>query len=229
MGINMKIKKLLAFHPIYYLFLLGLTSLIYTIINQSGTDAVDVTIKIDSYIPFVEEFVVPYLLWYPFIYGALIYYCFVDRKQYYVGLGSMIAGKIICFIVYIFWQSTVPRPAVVGEDLFAHLMRHVYSHDQPVNCLPSIHVLTTFIIMMIAIKRKDANKWEVPLVSIIGSMIILSTLFTKQHAILDVLAGIVLAIAMYAVFQWILYPALRKQTIRWRGIRIRGQVKVQKK
>ena len=189
----MKNNSILSFHPLYYLLLLMITSSIYSIINQSSGHAVDVTTIIDREIPFIKEFAVPYLLWYPYIYGLLIYYCFVDRKHYFVGLGSLISGKLLCFLVYCLWQTTVPRPEVVGNDIFAHLMRLVYSHDQPVNCLPSIHVLTTFIMMIVAHKRKEEHKWEYASVTAFGTLIILSTLFTKQHAVLDVLAGILLS------------------------------------
>ncbi|MDM5360290.1 phosphatase PAP2 family protein [Peribacillus sp. ACCC06369] len=198
----MKNNPILSFHPLCYLLLLMITSSIYSVINQSSGHAVDVTTIIDGEIPFIKEFVVPYLLWYPYIYGLLIYYCFVDRKHYFVALGSLISGKLLSFLVYCLWQSTVPRPEVVGNDIFAHLMRFVYSHDQPVNCLPSIHVLTTFIMMIVVHKRKEQHKWEYASVTAFGTLIILSTLFTKQHAVLDVLAGILLAYGVYASIQY---------------------------
>lgn len=104
----MKNKSILPLHPLWYLLLLVVTSSIYSIINQSSGHAVDVTTMIDGEIPFIKEFVVPYLLWYPYIYGLLIYYCFVDRKHYFVALGSLVSGKLICFLIYCLWQSTVP-------------------------------------------------------------------------------------------------------------------------
>lgn len=199
----MKKYNITSFHPLYYILLLVLISPIYAILNQSTAGAVDVTIGLDAHIPFIKEWVVPYLLWYPYIYGMLIYLCFVDRKLYYHALSSIIIGKLICFVIYFFWQSTVPRPEVVGNDIFANLMRFVYSSDQPVNCLPSIHVLTTFVIMMVAFQRKEQNKWEYAIVTLFGSLIILSTLFTKQHAILDATAGMLVAFFVLAAVQLI--------------------------
>ncbi|WP_042350465.1 phosphatase PAP2 family protein [Bacillus massiliigorillae] len=189
----MKKYNITSFHPLYYIFLLVLISPIYSMLNQSTAGAVDVTIGLDAHIPFLKEWVVPYLLWYPFIYGMLIYLCFAERKLYYEALSSILIGKMISFIIYFFWQSTVPRPEVVGNDFFAHVMRFVYSADQPVNCLPSIHVLTTFVIMMVVFQCKKQHKLMYSIVTIFGSLIILSTLFTKQHAILDATAGMLLA------------------------------------
>lgn len=203
----MKKLKLTSFHPVFYILLLGLVSPIYAILNQSTAGAVDVTIGLDAHIPFLKEWVIPYLMWYPFIYGMLIYLCFVDRKRYYEALTSIVAGKLICFVIYFFWQSTVPRPEVIGNDVFAQLMRFVYSADQPVNCLPSIHVLTTFVLMLIVFHRKDNHKLEYAIVTCIGSLIILSTLFTKQHAILDATAGMILAFVILTVVQLIVAKA----------------------
>ncbi|MFE0503219.1 phosphatase PAP2 family protein [Peribacillus butanolivorans] len=221
----MKNNTLFSFHPLCYSLLLVLTSSIYSIINQSTGHAVDVTTIIDGEIPFIKEFVVPYLLWYPYIYGLLIYYCFVDRKHYFVALGSLISGKLICFIVYCFWQTTVPRPEVVGNDIFANLVRLVYSHDQPVNCLPSIHVLTTFIMMIVVYKRKDQHKWEYASVTAFGTLIILSTLFTKQHAVLDVLAGILLACGVYVSIQYLFQALSAYQTNHYAGRQIKKEIK----
>lgn len=192
-------------HPLVYISLFFLTGPMYTYINEAKFDqtVVDVTIKMDDYIPFIEEFIIPYILWYPFMYGLLIYYCFVSRKEYFVGLSSMVIGKLICFCVYCVWQTTVPRPEVVGDDIFAQLVRFIYSQDEPVNCLPSIHVLTTLIMMILAFRRRESHKWEAMLVFVVGILIIISTLFTKQHAILDVFAGIILAFIVYAAVQYV--------------------------
>ncbi|MGM9926007.1 MAG: phosphatase PAP2 family protein [Bacillus sp. (in: firmicutes)] len=194
-------RKLTSFHPIYYILLLALISPIYMLLNQSTAGAVDVTIGLDEYIPFMKEWIIPYLLWYPFIYGALIYYCFAERKQYYLALSTIIIGKLLCFIVYFFWQTTVPRPDVVESGLLADLVRFLYSTDQPVNCLPSIHVLTTFVIMIVAYKRREGHFKEYASLTAIGTLIILSTLFTKQHGILDAVSGILVACAVYAAMQ----------------------------
>lgn len=218
-------KHMKRFYPLSYLLLFVLTSVIYSIINQMPSDAVDVTTKIDEGIPFIKEFIIPYLLWYPFIYGLLIYYFFVDRKQYFVGLSSLITGKLICFVVYCFWQTTVPRPEVVGEDVFASLVRFIYSHDQPVNCLPSIHVMTTFIMMIIAYKRKENFKQEHAIVTVIGSIIILSTLFTKQHVILDALAGILVGYVVYTSVQFMFNNKRIFQTNPFRTARLKKRMK----
>ncbi|MCP1125871.1 phosphatase PAP2 family protein [Bacillus sp. 3103sda1] len=201
-----------SFLPLCYILLLILVGLLYDVLNQSTVGAVNVTTKIDAWIPFTKEFIVPYLLWFPYLYGTLIYYCFADRKLYYVTLSSVILGDLLSFGIYYMWQTTVTRPEVIGNDVFANLVRFIYSIDQPVNCFPSIHVLTTFVIMITAYKRKKQNKWEYGLLTFVGVLIILSTLFTKQHAFIDVITGIVVASFLYAAMQSVF--ELRKQKVK---------------
>ncbi|WP_440603002.1 phosphatase PAP2 family protein [Bacillus sp. GB_SG_008] len=201
-----------SFLPLCYILLLILVGLLYDVLNQSTVGAVNVTTKIDAWIPFTKEFIVPYLLWFPYLYGTLIYYCFADRKLYYVTLSSVILGDLLSFSIYYMWQTTVTRPEVIGNDVFANLVRFIYSIDQPVNCFPSIHVLTTFVIMITAYKRKKQNKWEYGLLTFVGALIILSTLFTKQHAFIDVITGIVVASFLYAAMQSVF--ELRKQKVK---------------
>ncbi|MGR5984621.1 phosphatase PAP2 family protein [Bacillus cytotoxicus] len=200
----MRKYKLSSFLPLTYILLLVLVSPLYDVLNKSSAHAVDVTTIVDDWIPFVKVFIIPYLIWFPYLYGALIYYCFADRKQYYVTLSGIILGKLTCFSIYYFWQTTVPRPAVVGTDLFSNLVRYIYSIDQPVNCFPSIHVLTTFVIMLVAFKRREQHKWEYYLLTFFGMLIILSTLFTKQHAFIDAVSGITLASILYFSIQLLL-------------------------
>ncbi|MGG0184667.1 phosphatase PAP2 family protein [Bacillus rhizoplanae] len=201
-----------SFLPLCYILLLILVSFLYDELNRSTVGAVNVTTKIDAWIPFTKEFIVPYLLWFPYLYGALIYYCFADRKLYYVTLSSVILGDLLSFSIYYMWQTTVTRPEVIGNDVFANLVRFIYSIDQPVNCFPSIHVLTTFVIMITAYKRKKQNKWEYGLLTFVGVLIILSTLFTKQHSFIDVITGIVVASFLYAAMQSVF--ELRKQKVK---------------
>ncbi|WP_459501713.1 phosphatase PAP2 family protein [Bacillus sp. C1] len=207
----MKKYKLSSFLPLSYILLLVLVSPLYDVLNKSGTHAVNVTTVIDDWIPFVKAFIIPYLLWFPYLYGALIYYCFANRKQYYITLSGVILGKLACFSIYYFWQTTVPRPTVVGTDVFSSLVRYIYSIDQPVNCFPSIHVLTTFVIMLAAYKRREQHKWEYSILTFFGTLIILSTLFTKQHAFLDAVSGIALASTLYFGVQLLLVN--RKETV----------------
>lgn len=202
-----------SFKPFAYMLALILISPLYEVLNKSTENAFIITTVVDDWIPFIKEFIIPYLLWFPYLYGVLIYYFFADRIQYYITMSCIIVGKLVCFIIYYFWQTTVPRPAVTGNDIFSQLVRYIYETDQPVNCFPSIHVFTTFVIMLAAYKRKEEHKWEFTLLSIAGTLIIVSTVFTKQHAILDVISGMAVASVLYYGFQFVFVNKAEKVQI----------------
>lgn len=101
----------------------------------------------------------------------------------------------ICFLVY---PTVAPRPAnVVGEGFAAWGLRFLYDSDPPYNCFPSIHVAHSFV-SALTIYRVNRR---VGIACALGAgLVALSTLYTKQHYVADVVAGALLAFAAYVVF-----------------------------
>jgi membrane-associated phospholipid phosphatase len=101
----------------------------------------------------------------------------------------------VCFFVY---PTLAPRPAeVLGQGFVAWSLRFLYSADPPYNCFPSLHVAHSFV-SALACSRVHRG---VGIGGAICALLVgLSTLYTKQHYVLDVLAGILLACVAYAVF-----------------------------
>lgn len=101
----------------------------------------------------------------------------------------------VCFLAY---PTLAPRPAkVIGEGFVVWGLRFLYSADPPYNCFPSLHVAHSFVSALTC--------WRVHRVvgvaTVLCALLIgVSTLFTKQHYILDVLTGILLAGVAYWVF-----------------------------
>jgi membrane-associated phospholipid phosphatase len=101
----------------------------------------------------------------------------------------------VCFFIY---PTQAPRPAeVAGQGFVAWGLRFLYSADPPYNCFPSLHVAHSFV-SALACSRVHRGVGIVG--AICASLVGLSTLFTKQHYVLDVLAGILLAGFAYAAF-----------------------------
>ncbi|HSU84087.1 MAG TPA: phosphatase PAP2 family protein, partial [Thermoanaerobaculia bacterium] len=85
----------------------------------------------------------------------------------------------------------------VGQGFVAWGLRSLYSADPPYNCFPSLHVAHSFVSALACSRvHRGVGIAGVVCASLVG----LSTLFTKQHYVLDVLAGILLASVAYAVF-----------------------------
>lgn len=185
---KLKLEKLL---PLGYLLSLPLLGQIYNLLNQDNGKVYSLVTDLDKLIPFNKYFVVPYVLWLPFIFFMLAYFCFKDREIYLKTLIGINLGLMLNFLIYSAFQTTVPRPEVLGSDLFDKAIRWIYTMDQPYNCFPSGHVLTSYAIMYGCCRVKDFNKKVLTGVKIMAAAIILSTQFLKQHVLLDAVAGII--------------------------------------
>ncbi|HJV16576.1 MAG TPA: phosphatase PAP2 family protein [Bacillales bacterium] len=172
---------------------------IYGNLNENRSDATILLTKLDSIIPFLPIFILPYILWYVFILAYLIYFWSKDTKLYIRTLAIIVLGEIVSFIIYYFFQTTIPRPALSDKGFLINLVQIIYLHDQPYNCFPSIHVLTTFSIILSSFHIKNKHIFHTFLIPISGFLIIISTLFVKQHGILDILGSIFLAFFMYGI------------------------------
>lgn len=185
----------------YLLFLLVMPvlGLIYKILNTNPRNPVILSTNLDTMIPFLPIFIVPYIVWYAFILGYLIYFWYKDISVYLKTLSVIVIGELVCFVIYFYFQTTVPRPKLVGDGILVDLVGMIYSHDQPFNAFPSIHVLTTFAIILGNINIRNKHIFHSVFVSVMGSMIIISTLFVKQHYILDMFASMFLTSFIYGI------------------------------
>ena len=98
--------------------------------------------SLDKYIPFMEIFIVPYLLWFAYIGGAGIYLLFRDKESFcrmmYFG---MIGMTLFVVVSWLYPNGLELRPETFARDnVFVTLTKFVYSMDTSTNVLPSIHV-----------------------------------------------------------------------------------------
>lgn len=151
----------------------------------------DLTIELDNIIPFNSIFIIPYIYWYLYIVIGFIFILMNSRKDYIRVFISFFIGMNICYIAYYLYPTEITRPTIANSNILNYLVNIIYSLDRPVNCFPSLHVLTTYFIMRYT-KYKD-SKEKFYYTQIVGVLIIISTLFIKQHFIVDVISAIVLA------------------------------------
>lgn len=160
----------------------------------------------DDYIPFCEYFIVPYLLWFPYMFGAVAYFIFWNdnKREYYQLTKNLCMGMTIFLIVsFIYPNGHMLRPVTFEHDnIFVHMVQWLYASDTPTNILPSIHVFNSLAIhraITSCQRLKDHRgirmaSWTLTL------LIILSTMFLKQHSVVDVCLGATMAFAGYLIF-----------------------------
>lgn len=152
---------------------------------------------LDQYIPFLPVFIIPYLFWFVYIALPGMYFLFCEREVFcrlmYFG---MIGMTVFLLISYVYPNGLAIRPEhLAGDSVFIKLTRYVYSVDTSTNVLPSIHVFNSIGIYL-AVKDSDnlRKKKGIRYASLtITVLIILSTMFVKQHSVVDVIAGLLLS------------------------------------
>lgn len=180
---------------VFLLFLKGGYSL-FQILNPKGRSLLTV---VDQLIPFTTFFVLFYVLYYPFI--VLPLFIHLKKKTIFRKiLAAMMFVTVCSFTTYALYQTEVERPFVQPEGLLYQLVHFIYIFDKPLNVFPSLHVsLTTLAFLVLwKFKRKIAY-YSAP----IAGGIVLSTVFIKQHYVVDVIGGLLLAIISYFIIvEW---------------------------
>ena len=167
---------------------------------------------LDDKIPFVKAFVIPYLLWFPYMIYGVIYVGLHSKKDFYKVLIFIGGGMSVAYLSYMFFPNAQDlRPVITSNDPFSLLVQFLYTTDTPTNVCPSIHVINSLAINA-SLHNSEAFKMKrygTLASSILTVMICLSTLFIKQHSIVDAACGILVSIVFYmALYQ---LPKLRKQ------------------
>jgi membrane-associated phospholipid phosphatase len=201
-----KLKQLLSkYRHGVILFYFFIYMLWFTYLERTVTaNFIPVESKLDKYIPFMEIFVIPYFLWFLFIFVTVAYFFFTSKHDFYKCCAFLFIGMTICLIIYSIWPNghhlRVNLSTLGRSNIFTRIIGRLYSIDTATNVCPSIHVYNS-IGAMIAIRRSERLKhikWLQISALILTVLICMSTVFLKQHSILDVFGGILLSIIMYA-------------------------------
>lgn len=154
-------------------------------------------LPLDDLIPFCVWFAIPYYLWFPLLFGVGFYLLLRDSaafRRYMRFLALTFFSSAL--IWYLIPNGQDLRPLVLPqENLLTHLMHNIYRVDTHTNVFPSVHVVgsvgAALAVRDCALLRR--HRWLPPAICILAACICLSTVFVKQHSILDLLGGLVLA------------------------------------
>jgi membrane-associated phospholipid phosphatase len=182
-----------------YLLFFFILKIWFIAVNGRGiTDPYDFTVKLDALIPFNKYFIIPYVYWYIYLAIGLLILAVMDYKNYFRLLFAICLGEFISITIYVFMPSTTQRPTVAVTDVFTWAVNVLYKMDPHINCLPSIHILDTFLITLFLLLY--SRKMSMRIFAWISAVsICISTLFIKQHVILDVAAALILGFIVYYI------------------------------
>lgn len=166
-----------------------------------------VLLPVDRLIPFWEWAVFPYILWYPVMIAMVLYLYFTDARAF----TRYILYFIIGFFTTVAFCVIVPngtaadfRPdtdALGRSNVATWLLNNfIWKNDTYTNVIPSLHVVGTMMVVFGFFDSKlKKNKALGVFVILLSAAIIASTVFVKQHAILDVIVGGVYSAILYVV------------------------------
>lgn len=148
---------------------------------------------LDTYIPFCEWFIFPYVSWSPLLVVLGVYLILKDgegfrRYMWYI-MVTFTTAVVFCILIP---NGQDLRPAVMEHhNLAVWLVEYTYSIDTNTNVFPSVHVLGVIAAVSAVWHTPGLRKWGWRAGSLaLGIVIIAATLFVKQHAFIDVLAGL---------------------------------------
>lgn len=160
---------------------------------------------IDQYIPFIDLFVIPYVLWFAYIVLGFIFFLLKDKLGFYRTCFYLFLGMYICIFIYIFIPNAQGlRVTLDLNQPLQKLMAIIYEVDTATNVCPSIHVYNS-IMMYVSLLKNDSfmksKPWTIS-IGILTLLICLSTVFTKQHAFIDGIYSIPLCILIYMLYEY---------------------------
>lgn len=157
---------------------------------------------LDDHISFCEWFLLPYLFWFVFLLGMHLYTLLRDprafrRMMYFIMLTY--SAALLAFFLFPTVQQL--RPAVFPRDnVLTRLMAAFYGFDTNTNVCPSLHVVGSLAVLFAAwdCPRFRSRGWR-RVFGLCAFFISISTVFLKQHSVLDILAALLLCAAAYRI------------------------------
>ena len=193
----LKKNPLLWIQGYWVLYFIGFFTL-----EQLNLDYTILHCRLDDYIPFHELFIIPYCVWYVWVYGSIVLFYLKEKEDYLRLCFLMFTGMTIALICYVIWPSGLDlREPLVRDNFFCKLVELMRVLDTPTNVCPSIHISSTVAIAIVGLRSRlfKDNGWVKLLIWVMTILITLSTVFLKQHSVLDVLAGAALSLGLAVV------------------------------
>lgn len=207
-------KYMLKIMPVYSWVMLTII-LIANYIAYFGSRTLTTGLKhysfvnsLDRKLPFISFFVIFYILAYL---QWIIGFVMIGRSRREVVFQMFIAeliAKGIALTCFILLPTTVDiRPDIEtlkGGGIWNVLTEFVYSMDAADNGFPSIHCLESWVCFRGALKLEKVPRWYVYVMLGMTLLVFASTVFVKQHAIVDIAGGVAaveIGLIIYSCFR----------------------------
>lgn len=168
---------------------------------------------LDTHIPFIPEFVVPYVLWFAYVPFGLIYLGLHSKKDFYTLFIALCGSMAVANVVFsIFPNAQGLRPVIHSNDPLSMLIKFIYATDTPTDVCPSLHVIEAISVNAALWHSAtfSQKRYRKTVSSVFTLLVCLSTVFIKQHSIVDVLCGLIVAAFFYILLYIVPERRLRR-------------------
>lgn len=130
-----------------------------------------------------------YLVW------ILNYLIAASREKEFVWrfFAADVLARLVCLICYLLLPTTNVRPVLPEHGIWNQLLARLYQIDAADNLFPSIHCLNSWFCYIAVRGRREIPRWYQRFSFWAALAVFVSTLTTKQHVIVDVIGGMLLA------------------------------------
>ena len=172
---------------------------IYIPVSNRSTGGMEPKLSMDIF-PIWAVWVVPYVLCYLLWFTSFAWVILnANDRQFRSFLIACLLTFTLGVLTFIFFPTYVKPVALQGNDVFASLLRIFHEQAGRYAALPSGHVYITTLLVLFFGRWFPRSRFLWIVILLIVS---LSTLFTGQHYILDVLGGYLVALAGYYFGLW---------------------------
>lgn len=151
---------------------------------------------------FASFFLIPYLFWFVFLIGIHLYTLMYDVDSFKKLMKYIIITYSAAIIIYLFFPTCQElRPlSFERSNIFTEFLKGFYVFDTNTNVCPSIHVIGSLAVMFTAWQTKgfESPKWKIAF-GITALLICMSTVFLKQHSVLDLFAALPICLIAYFI------------------------------
>ena len=152
---------------------------------------------LDDLVPFCEWFLFPYLFWFAFLVGMLVYTVFWDVGSFKKYMWFIIVTYSVTIVIYLLFPNMQElRVQDVGrQNALIDFMHWYYDFDTNTNVCPSLHVIGSFAVLYASWNSKhfSSTGWRIAFF-VTTILISISTVFLKQHSVMDIPPAVLISL-----------------------------------
>lgn len=146
---------------------------------------------LDERIPFRPGWIYIYSSWFALLLGVPLLLNIVAPELCLKYMLAHCIDQLLSNIIYLIYPTTFERPVPPKDGLTGFVIGTVYSANHRfLNCAPSVHCSVSFLFSFAALAASMLPLW-LRLVIVVWSLtIVASTMFVKQHKIIDAVTAL---------------------------------------